>query len=155
MSAEDYTPLSEIDRVITQTRTSFLKGTTLKESFRRQQLEQLYKLIDENSDEITKAIQSDMKGRPTNEIALTEISSTKSEIAHQINHLSQYMTPKKIPSSAAFLTDSGYIHYTPLGNILLISPWNFPIQLTFCPLAGAIAAGCTVIIKPCEFHICL
>lgn len=104
--------------------------------------------MDENSDEITKAIQLDMNGRPSNEIALTEISSTKSEIAHQINHLTQYMTPKKIPSTAAFLTDSGYIHYTPLGNILLISPWNFPVQLTFCPLAGAIAAGCTVIIKP-------
>ena len=104
--------------------------------------------MDENTDEITKAIQSDMMNRPKNEIALTEISTVKSEIAHQINHLSEYMTPKKIPSTAAFLTDSGYLHYTPLGNILLISPWNFPIQLTFCPLAGCIAAGCTAIIKP-------
>ena len=102
----------------------------MKESFRRQQLEQLYKLIDENQDEITKAIQSDMKGRPSNEIQLTEISSVKSEIAHQINHLTQYMTPKKVPSSA-FLTDSGHIHYTPLGNVLIISPWNFPFNSYF------------------------
>ena len=139
--------------MISKSRTSFLKGITLSESFRRKQLEQLYKLIDENADDITKAIQSDMRGRPSNEIALTEISSTKSEIAHQINHLTQYMTPKKIPSTAAFITDSGYLHYTPLGNILLISPWNFPIQLTFCPLAGAIAAGCTAIIKPFVYAI--
>ena len=135
-------------QIISKTRTTFLSGITLSESYRRQQLEQLYKLIDENSDDIIKAIQSDMKGRPSNEILLTEISATKSEIAHQLNHLSEYMSAKKLPSTAAFITDSGSLHYTPLGNILLISPWNFPFQLTFAPLAGAIAAGCTVIIKP-------
>eukprot|EP01083_Nonionella_stella_P099410 279528_1 len=146
----EYTDLKTIPRLISKTRTSFLQGLTLPESFRVEQLRQLYKLIDENSDDIIKAIQQDMNGRPTNEIALTEISGTKSEIAHQINHLSQYMAPKKIPSTAAFLTDSGYLQYTPLGNVLIISPWNFPCQLTFVPFAGAIAAGCTVIIKPSE-----
>eukprot|EP01084_Bolivina_argentea_P053427 98074_1 len=150
MEQQDYTKISEIPNLITKTRTSFLKGITLPESYRRQQLHQLYKLIDENVSEIIEAIQSDMNNRPTNEIALTEISPIKSEIAHQINHLSEYMTPKKIPSTTAFITDSGYLHYTPLGNILLISPWNFPFHLTFIPLAGAIAAGCTVIIKPSE-----
>lgn len=125
-----------------------------------------------------------MRGRPTGEIALTEISSTRSEIAHQLNHLvcssltiyicfvaylhiecvvsfvliettglqSEYMAEKKIPSTAAFLTDSGYLHYTPLGNVLIIAPWNFPCHLTFAPLAGAIAAGCTAIIKPYVFE---
>jgi len=145
-----YTPITEIPNLISRTRASFLKGITLPESFRRHQLEALYKMIDDNVDEITKAVQSDFRGRPANEIALTEISSTRSEIAHQINHLAEYMAPKKIPSTAAFLTDSGYFQYTPSGNVLLISPWNFPFHLTFAPLAGAIAAGCTVIIKPSE-----
>mmetsp|Transcript_38961 Transcript_38961/g.63703 ORF Transcript_38961/g.63703 Transcript_38961/m.63703 type:complete len:506 (-) Transcript_38961:89-1606(-) len=147
---QGYTQLSEIPKLISKTRTTFLSGVTLPESYRRAQLQQLYQLLVENESDIIQAIQSDMKGRPSNEIAVTEISAVKSEVAHLLNHLSEYMKPKKMPSSAVFLTDSGEIRYTPLGNILLISPWNFPFQLTFNPLAGAIAAGCTVIIKPSE-----
>ena len=105
-------------------------------------------MVEENRDELIKAVQNDMNNRPTNEIDITEISTSRSEIAHQINHLNQYMQPKKLPSTAAFMTDSGYLHYTPLGNVLIIAPWNFPISLTIIPLAGAIAAGCTAIVKP-------
>eukprot|EP01084_Bolivina_argentea_P197997 339179_1 len=150
MEKQDYTQISEIPNLISKTRTSFLGGITLPEDYRRKQLEQLYKLVNENESDWIKAIQSDMHNRPTNEIKLTEISCSRSEIAHQINNLTEYMTPKKMPSSVAFMTDSGYLHYTPLGNVLIISPWNFPLQLTIAPLAGAIAAGCTCIIKPSE-----
>jgi len=151
--AMEFTQLSEIPTIVSSTRSSFLSGLTLSESFRKRQLAQLYKLIDENTDDIICAVRADMQRRPASEIALTEISCVRSEIAHQMNHLSEYMAPKKVTSSAAFLTDSGHLHPTPKGNVLLISPWNFPFQLTFSPLAGAIAAGCTAVIKPSEVSL--
>ena len=60
------------------------------------------------------------------------------------------MQPQKVSSAAAFLTDSGQLYYTPRGIALVIGAWNFPFQLLLGPVVGAIAAGCTVIMKPSE-----
>jgi len=145
-----YTPISSFEKLLSSNRQTFLQGKTLTEKYRREQLELLYKLINDNAEQLTQAIQKDIKNRPSGEIAITEISAAKNEIAHLLNNLPEYMTPKKVPSTVAFMTDSAQLHYTPRGNVLIISAWNFPIQLLIIPLAGAISAGCTAIIKPSE-----
>ena len=105
-------------------------------------------MVSENEDEFVKAIKKDMCKRSEFDYKFTDLLVCKIEITHLIKHLNSYMKDKKVKAPIALITDSPYIHYSPIGNVLIISPWNFPINLTLIPLAGAIAAGCTAIIKP-------
>ena len=148
----NYTPVSSISSIISTTDSAFKSGKTLSESFRLNQLKSLHKGINENRDAIIAAIQSDYGHRSKHEILLAEIIFVEKDIAFQINHLSKNMKPQKInlPIRNRLDGDSAYFKSVPYGNSLIISPWNFPFGLTFQPLAGAIAAGCTAIIKPSE-----
>ena len=144
-----YTPVNKIESIVESTKNEFYKGRTFDYKFRRQQLMNLYNMIKENEDIIIDAIRNDIM-RPKKELSLTEISFTKSEIAELINNLWNYMQPKSLSKPIAFMTDKAYIKPKPRGTVLIISPWNFPLNLAIIPLAGAIAAGCTAILKPSE-----
>lgn len=109
----------------------------------RQALEVTYK------EEIRKALYADFK-KPYLETDLTEIYPVLSEIKFANKKLKSWMRDKQVETPLALLGASSYIRYEPKGVCLLISPWNFPINLTFGPLVSAIAAGNTVIIKPSE-----
>lgn len=84
------------------------------------------------------------------EVDLSEIFVVTSEIKHALHHLSQWMSNQKVGTPMAMMGSTSYIKYEPKGVCLIISPWNFPINLTFGPLISAVAAGNTVIIKPSE-----
>jgi aldehyde dehydrogenase (NAD+) len=84
------------------------------------------------------------------EVDLSEIYVITSEIKHALHHLGQWVKPQKVGTPLAMLGSSSHIRYEPKGVCLLISPWNFPFNLTFGPLVCALAAGNTVIIKPSE-----
>jgi aldehyde dehydrogenase (NAD+) len=88
--------------------------------------------------------------KPPQDVDLTEIFVATSEINHAIHHLSQWMRDQKVPTPLTLLGSSSYIKYEPKGLCLIISPWNFPLNLCMAPLVSAIAAGNTVIIKPSE-----
>lgn len=98
---------------------------------------------------IRQALFDDFK-KPFAETDLTEIYPILSEIKHTKKHLKSWMKDEKVATPLAFLGSSSWIRYEPKGVCLLISPWNFPVNLTFGPLISAIAAGNTVIIKPSE-----
>ena len=100
-------------------------------------------------EKIRNAIYSDFK-KPVTEIDLTEIYPVISEIKYIKRNLKSWLRRKKVTTPLALIGTSSYIKYEPKGVCLLISPWNFPINLTFSPLVAAIAAGNTVIIKPSE-----
>lgn len=100
-------------------------------------------------EEIRKAMYDDFK-KPYLETDLTEIYPVISEIKFTRGKLKSWMTLQKVDTPLAMLGASSYIKYEPKGVCLIISPWNFPINLTFVPLVSAIAAGNTVIIKPSE-----
>ena len=84
------------------------------------------------------------------EVDLSEIFVVTSEIKHALHHLGQWMSDQSVGTPMAMLGSSSYIKYEPKGVCLIISPWNFPINLTFGPLISAVAAGNTVIVKPSE-----
>ena len=100
-------------------------------------------------DKIREALYADFK-KPFTETDLTEIYPVIGEIKFAKSNLKSWMKRQKVETPMALLGSSSYYIYEPKGVCLLISPWNFPLNLTFGPLVSAIAAGNTVIIKPSE-----
>lgn len=98
---------------------------------------------------IRDALYADFK-KPILETDLTEIYPLLSEIKFAKRHLKSWLKNQQVDTPLALLGASSYIKYEPKGVCLIISPWNFPINLTFGPLVSAIAAGNTVILKPSE-----
>lgn len=95
------------------------------------------------------ALYADFK-KPFLETDLTEIYLVIKEIKVAVSNLKNWTSKQKVETPLALLGTSSWIHYEPKGVCLIISPWNYPINLTFSPLVSAIAAGNTVIIKPSE-----
>lgn len=100
-------------------------------------------------DKIRQALFDDFK-KPFTETDLTEIYSVVSEIKHVKSNLKSWMKRQKVDTPLALIGSSSWYKYEPKGVCLIISPWNFPLNLTFGPLVSAIASGNTVIIKPSE-----
>lgn len=100
-------------------------------------------------DRIKQALYDDFK-KPFTETDLTEIYPAVGEIKHVKSHLKSWMKKQKVETPLALIGSSSWYKYESKGVCLIISPWNFPLNLTFGPLVSAIAAGNTVIIKPSE-----
>jgi aldehyde dehydrogenase (NAD+) len=113
-------------------------------------LQRLRDWIKNHQEEIRKALWQDFN-KPAPEVDLNEIFPVTSEINHAIKNLKSWMAPKKVSTPLPMIGTSAWIHYEPKGRCLIISPWNFPFNLTIGPLVSAIAAGCTAIIKPSEY----
>ncbi len=128
----------------------FKSGKTLSYAFRKNSLLMLKKMINENAEKLQYALCKDYK-KPHTETYLTEIAWVLSEIDYTLKKLNNWMKRKKIKTSLFHFPASSYIIPQPYGNALIISPWNYPIQLALSPLIGAIAAGNCVVLKPSEF----
>ncbi len=89
-------------------------------------------------------------GKPATEVELTEILPVVAEANDAIRKLGGWMKPKKVWPSRMMVGTTGYTQYEPKGRVLIISPWNYPVNLTLGPLVSAIAAGNTAIIKTSE-----
>ena len=89
-------------------------------------------------------------GKPEAEVDLAEIMPVVSELAHIRKKLKRWMKPRPVRPSLSMLGTSSKIVFEPKGTSLVISPWNYPFNLTFGPMMSAIAAGNTVILKPSE-----
>lgn len=99
--------------------------------------------------EIRDALYLDFK-KPNLETDLTEIYLVVKEIKVAIANLKSWMQKQPVGTPLSLLGTSSWVHYEPKGVCLIISPWNYPVNLTFSPLVSAIAAGNTIIIKPSE-----
>ncbi len=117
---------------------------------RKEKLKRLYAWIRQHHNDIRRALNDDLH-KPPQETDLTEIFIAQAEIKHILKNLTRWMRPKKVRKTLTFLTTTAWIRYEPRGVVLVISPWNFPFHLSVVPLAAAIAAGNTVILKPSEF----
>jgi aldehyde dehydrogenase (NAD+) len=128
----------------------FKKGSTLPYSFRRQKLMDLKKAILQNEPDIFQALHTDLK-KNREESWVTETGFLLAEINHTIKNLRRWMKRKKVPTNLVNFPSKSYIYKEPLGVVLIIGTWNYPLQLLLTPLAGAIAAGNCVVLKPSEF----
>ena len=124
-----------------------IKNTTSKERIIK--LRKLKKNIFLYRDEIKKALFKDFK-KSSSDVDLTEIFPVISEIKHNIRHLNKWMKDGIVPTPLTLLGSKSYIKYEPKGIILIMTPWNFPINLTFVSIINAISAGNSIIIKPSE-----
>lgn len=117
-----------------------------------ERIEKLIKLkeaIQDRRAEIAKALYQDFKKHPV-EVDLTEVHTTLSEVSFAIKNLKKWMRPRKVKTPKELLGTSSKIIYQPKGRVLIIGPWNYPFSLVINPLAAALAAGNTAILKPSE-----
>lgn len=122
---------------------------TLSVDHRKKMLKELLCVIKKSHDEIIDALYNDFK-KPAFESYVTEIHIVESELKFAIKNLIKWAKPKQIFPSLLNFPSSDYIYQEPYGNVLIISPWNYPFQLALLPVISAIAAGNIVTLKPSE-----
>lgn len=141
---------SRIDRIFERQRAHrAVVGTTTAD----QRIAKLTRLLDSlyaNREKMRDALRADF-GKPAVEVDLTEVYVSVSEAKHAIAHLPKWMKPKRVAPPVALATTRSEIRYEPKGVVLIISPWNYPFNLTFGPLVSAIAAGNCICVKPSEY----
>ncbi len=106
-------------------------------------------VFNRSNDKLYAAAKADY-GKTEAEVDLTEIFAVRTELAHIKSSLKRWMRPKKVMPSLTTFGTSSKIMYEPKGVCLVVSPWNYPYNLTFGPMLTAIAAGNTVMVKPSE-----
>lgn len=128
----------------------FKSGATHSVTFRKNMLKRLYESIRQHEEEIEKALYLDL-GKSETEAYMCEVGLTLSEISHLLKNISRYSKEKRVKTPLAQFPAKSYIKPTPYGNTLIMSPWNYPFLLSMSPLATAISAGNTVILKPSAY----
>lgn len=103
----------------------------------------------DHEQEIYEALHADLK-KNKEESWVTEIGIVLSEINYALKKLKRWMKPQRVRTNLVNLPSSSRLYYEPLGTVLIIGPWNYPLQLCFAPLVGAIAAGNCTVLKPSE-----
>lgn len=139
----------DIGHLVRQQKNMFAEGKTLTHMFRKHQLEKLKIALKRYESDIYETLKKDLN-KSEYEAFASEIGFLYGEIDEAIKHLHSWMKPVKVKSPISHSGAKSYIYKQPYGVALIISPWNYPIQLTFSPLIGAIAAGNCAIIKPSE-----
>lgn len=141
---------NNITELVEKQKNFFAKGETLSVDFRTAQLKKLYKTVKKYESEIADALKSDL-GKSPYESFMCETGLVLSEISYMIKHIKQFSKKRTVHTPIAQFASHSYIQPVPLGNTLIMSPWNYPLLLTLDPLADAIAAGNTAIIKPSAY----
>lgn len=130
-------------------RTYFDSGATRSYDFRKDQLIKFKKVLLKYEQEIYEALYADLK-KSKEESYATELGLLLAEINTMLKNLKQWMRPESVTTQLVNLPSSSKIYRDPLGVVLIIAPWNYPFQLMMLPLAGAIAGGNCVVLKPSE-----
>ena len=130
-------------------RTFYESGATRSYAFRKQQLLLFKQTIIKYEQQIYEALYQDLKKSPEESYA-TENGLLLAEINVILKHLKQWMSPESTGINLVNLPSTGKLYPDPLGVVLIISPWNYPFQLSLIPFVGAIAAGNCVVLKPSE-----
>ena len=130
-------------------RATFESGRTRSLAWRKQQLAGLRQMMIDGDAELTEALRQDL-GRPSMEAYAADIGHTKAELRHIAKHVDKWAQRKKVRVPLTVAPAKAWVQPEPLGVALIISPWNYPIQLLIEPLAAALAAGNCVLAKPSE-----
>lgn len=141
------------DRILSITEAQkefFRSGATLDVCFRKKMLRKFLKAMEKWESRLCDALWTDLH-KSYEEAYLTEISIVTGEIKNHIRHIGKWSRKERKHSSLKLFPSRSYIVKEPLGNTLIISPWNYPVQLLLNPLVGAISAGCTAVLKPSPY----
>jgi aldehyde dehydrogenase (NAD+) len=134
---------------VARLRRAFDSGITRSLEWREAQLRQLLRMFDDNDDAMEEALRLDL-GKCRFESFVGETGFTKAELKHTLKNLRRWVKPQKVKVPLPVQPSRARIQAEPLGVVLIIAPWNYPIQLALGPLIPALAAGNTAIVKPSE-----
>ncbi len=140
----------EIESLVEQQQAFFRSGATIPVKFRLKQLRALYTCVCAHEEEINEALYADL-GKSSYEAYMCESGLVLTEISYMIKHVRQFARPKTVHTPLAQFAAHSFTQAVPYGNTLIMSPWNYPFLLTIDPLAHAIAAGNTAIVKPSAY----
>lgn len=140
----------EIKNLLEKQRDYYRSGATVPVSFRVEQLKKLYGAVKKYENEIGMALTEDL-GKSRYEGFMCEIGLVLSEISYLIRHVKRFAKRKTVYTPLAQFPSHSFKQPVPYGNTLIMSPWNYPFLLTVEPLADAIAAGNTAIVKPSAY----
>jgi aldehyde dehydrogenase (NAD+) len=144
------TSIEKIRQIAQAQKTYFRSGVTLDIDFRKKMLRKYGEALKKWEKPLCEALWKDLH-KSYEEAFLTEISIVAGEIRNHIANVSKWAAKEKKCSPLKLFPSRSYVVKEPLGNTLIISPWNYPVQLLLNPLVGAISAGCTAILKPSPY----
>ncbi|CAN5906517.1 aldehyde dehydrogenase family protein [soil metagenome] len=130
-------------------RTTARSGRTAEEGWRRRQLQAIIDLVEENEERLVAAMAADL-AKPAFDAWLTDLLTSRDEARHALKHLGSWMKSTRHPVPTVAMPSKAWTEPQPVGTVLIIAPWNYPVQLLLGPLVGAVAAGNTVVLKPSE-----
>jgi len=135
--------------IVQTARNAFERGKTKTYEFRLNQLKGLLRMLEENEDVFIDSLYADLR-KAKNEAIIMEIEFERNNVRNALIHLKDWMEPEKAEKTLVTLLDQTLIYSQPYGVALIMSAWNYPIQLCIGPLIGAISAGNCAVIKPSE-----
>lgn len=142
--------MQDFSALMNRQRTYFFSQATKPYAFRMHQLRAMARWVDENEQAILSSLTQDL-GKSDCEGYMTEVLMVKQELKDAISHLKKWMKPIKAPTALGQFPGKCRVYPEPYGVVLIMSPWNYPFQLTLAPLVGAIAAGNCAVIKPSAY----
>ena len=144
------TSIEKIKEITALQRNFFATGATLPIKYRKEQLKKLNDALAKWKNAICEALWNDLH-KSRQEAVLTEISIVTGEIKNHLAHLKGWAKRRCVATPLKMFPSRSSVVNEPLGNTLIISPWNYPVQLLLNPLVGAISAGCTTVLKPSPY----
>ena len=139
-----------IHSIVQKQRDYFHTGATLPLAFRKAQLKKLHQATQSHCEEITEALRQDL-GKSPCEGFMCEVGMVLSEISYMLRNMKKFSKKRAVPTPLAQFAAKSYTMKMPYGNVLIMSPWNYPFLLTMEPLVDAIAAGNTAVVKPSAY----
>ena len=144
---------NQIESIVNNQKEFFNKGLTLNVKYRINALKKLRDEIKNREAEICRAIKNDL-GKSAFESYMCEVGLGLSEITYMIKNTKRFAKDKTVVTPLPQFASRSFVKKMPYGNVLVMSPWNYPFLLTIGPLANAIAAGNTVVVKPSAYSPC-
>ena len=142
--------MKNITQIVESQRAYFRTGATLDIRFRKQMLRRFLEAFEQWESRLTDALWTDLH-KSYEEAYFTEISIVKAEIKTHLRKLSSWSKKRRVSTPIKLFPSQSHIVKEPLGNALIIAPWNYPVQLLLNPLVGAISSGCTAMLKPSPY----
>ncbi len=140
----------EVEEIVRKQRAFFQTGATLPVAFRIAMLKKLYNAVRSREKEITEALYDDL-GKSSFESYMCEVGMALAEIRYLIKNVKKFSKARRVKTPLSQFSAKSYEKSVPYGNVLIMSPWNYPFLLTIDPIADAIAAGNCAVVKPSAY----
>jgi coniferyl-aldehyde dehydrogenase len=148
------TSREDMESLLARQRENYLAEGVVSVAKRKDRLERAIGLLQTHQDKLVTAMRDDFGHRSEHQSMFTDIAGSVGPLRHAQANLEKWMRPEKRkvgPFPLNLLGAKARVEYQPLGVVGVISPWNFPVNLTFTPLAGILGAGNRCMIKPSEY----